>query len=177
MSDRPLWTCPRCGRTFANVNQSHTCAALGSVDAHFDGKDPAVRAAFERVLAVLAPLGSVEVLAERSRIALHARMSFAAFTPRRHWLDGHLVLARRAEHPLFRKVEVYSARNVLHAFRLTSPADVDDAFAALVAEAYAVVGKSTSGTDYGRRYHGTARLSRALSCRNRKTLADPVASA
>ena len=50
----------------------------------------------------------------------------------------HLVLARRAEHPLFRKVEVYSARNVLHAFRLTSPAEVDDAFAALVAEAYAV---------------------------------------
>ena len=48
------------------------------------------------------------------------------------------MLARRAEHPLFRKVEVYSARNVLHAFRLTSPAEVDDAFAALVAEAYAV---------------------------------------
>lgn len=71
MSDRPLWTCPRCGRTFANVNQTHTCAALGSVDAHFDGKDPAVRAAFERVLAVLAPLGPVDVLAERSRIALH----------------------------------------------------------------------------------------------------------
>ncbi len=62
MSYRPLWTCPRCGRTFANVNQTHT----------------------------------------------------------------------------FRKVEVYSARNVLHAFRLTSPAEVDDAFAALVAEAYAV---------------------------------------
>ena len=138
MPDRPLWTCPRCGRTFANVNQSHTCAALGSVDAHFDGKDPAVRAAFERMLAVLAALGPVDVLAERSRIALHARMSFAVFTPRRHWLDGHLVLARRAEHPLFRKVEVYSARNVLHAFRLTSPAEVDDAFAALVAEAYAV---------------------------------------
>jgi hypothetical protein len=110
---------------------------LGSVDAHFDGKDPAVRAAFVRVLAVLAPIGPVDVLAERSRIALHARMSFAAFMPRRHWLDGHLVLARQAEHPLFRKVEVYSARNVLHAFGLTSPAEVDDAFAALVVEAYA----------------------------------------
>ena len=66
MSYRPLWTCPRCGRTFANVNQTHTCAALGSVHAHFDGKDPAVRAAFERVLAALAPLGPVDVLAEWS---------------------------------------------------------------------------------------------------------------
>lgn len=97
-----------------------------------------MRAAFDRVLAVLAPLGPVEVLPEKSRIALHARMSFAAFTPRRHWLDGHLVLARQAEHPLFRRVEVYSARNVLHAFRLTSPSEVDDGFAALVVEAYAV---------------------------------------
>jgi len=143
MPDRPpqeraLWTCPRCGRTFANKNQSHTCAALGSVDAHFSGKDPVVRAAFDRVLAVLAPLGPVDVLAEKTRIALHARMSFAAFTPRRHWLDGHLVLARRAEHPRFRKVEVYSPRNVLHAFRLTSPSEVDESFAALVVEAYAV---------------------------------------
>ena len=138
MPDRPLWTCSRCGRTFANRSQSHTCAVLGRVDAHFDGKDSAVRAAFDRVLAVLAPLGPVEVLAERSRIALHARMSFAAFTPRRHWLDGHLVLARKADHPLFRKVEVYSAHNVLHAFRLTSPSDVDNAFAALLVEAYGV---------------------------------------
>src|SRR5512132_88345 len=67
MPDRPLWTCSRCGRTFANRNQSHTCAALGSVDARFDCKDSAVRAAFDRVLAVLAPLGPVEVVAERSR--------------------------------------------------------------------------------------------------------------
>jgi Domain of unknown function (DUF5655) len=138
MPDRPLWTCSRCGRTFVNRNQSHTCAALGSVDAHFDGKDSSLRAAFDRVLAVLAPLGPVEVLAERSRIALHARMSFAAFTPRRHWLGGHLVLARKADHPLFRKVEVYSAHNVLHAFRLTTPSDVDNAFAALLVEAYGV---------------------------------------
>jgi hypothetical protein len=138
MTDRPLWTCPRCGRTFANRGQPHTCAPLGDVDAHFSGADPDVRAAYERVLAVVRDLGPVEVLAERTRIALHARMSFAAFTPRRRWLDGHLVLARRAAHPAVRRVEVYSPRNVVHAFRLTGPADVDPAFAALVAEAYAV---------------------------------------
>ena len=34
VSDDPtgLWTCPGCGRTFANRNQTHTCAPLGSVD-------------------------------------------------------------------------------------------------------------------------------------------------
>src|SRR4051812_43271182 len=112
---RPLWICERCGRSFANINQSHTCATLGDLDRHFARSDPAVRETFDRILELLDP---VEVLAEKSRIALHVRMSFAAFMPRRHWLDGHLVLAAPAEHPAFRRVEVFSPRNVLHAFRL-----------------------------------------------------------
>jgi hypothetical protein len=133
---RPLWTCPACGRTFANRNQTHTCAPLGSVESHFAGCDPAVRAAYDRLVAAVP--GDFEVLPEKTRIALHARMSFAAVTPRRHWLDGHLVLARQVDSPRFRKVETYSPRNVLHAFRLTGPDDVDAAFAGWVAEAYDV---------------------------------------
>ncbi|MGO4691417.1 DUF5655 domain-containing protein [Glaciibacter sp. 2TAF33] len=133
--NRSLWTCPRCGRTFANVSQSHTCAPLGDLDRHFDGTDPVVRAMFDRLVGELGP---VDVLSEKSRIALHVRMSFAAFMPRRHWLDGHLVLARVARHPLFRRTQVFSPRNVLHEFRLTVPAEIDAAFLALLREAYAV---------------------------------------
>jgi hypothetical protein len=136
--EAPLWSCPSCGRTFANRNQTHTCAPLGSVDRHFAGCAPAVRDAFDAVLAAVRAVGPVDVLAEHTRIALHVRMSFAAFVPRRRWLDGHLVLARRVESPRFRRIETYSPRNVLHAFRLTGPADVDAEFAALLAEAYRV---------------------------------------
>lgn len=135
---RPLWTCPRCGRTFANRNQTHTCAQLSDVDRHFAGAAPVVRSCFDRVLAVVRQCGPVEVLAEKSRIALHVRMSFAAFTPRRQWLDGHLILAREVDSPRFRKVEVYSPHNILHAFRLTAPEQVDAEFAAWLAEAYEV---------------------------------------
>lgn len=78
------------------------------------------------------------VLSEKTRIALHVRMSFAAFMPRRSWLNGHLVLARRIDSPRFGKVEVYSPRNVLHAFRLNSPDQVDDEFASWLIEAYRV---------------------------------------
>jgi hypothetical protein len=140
--DRPvrpaLWECPRCGRTFANANQTHTCAALGDLDRHFAGSAPEVRRTFDRVLAVAESLGPVSVLPERSRIAFHVRMSFAAFMPRRAWLDGHLVLARRIESPRFRRIEEFSPRNVLHAFRLTSAVEVNAEFAAWLAEAYAV---------------------------------------
>jgi hypothetical protein len=135
---RPLWACPRCGRTFANRNQTHTCAALGDLDRHFVGTEPAVRAAFDALVAAVRALGPVEVLAEKSRIALHVRMSFAALMPRRRWLDGHLILARAVPSRRFRKVETYSPRNVLHAFRLTAPEEVDAEFRAFLAEAYEV---------------------------------------
>jgi hypothetical protein len=78
------------------------------------------------------------VLPEKTRIALHVRMSFAAFMPRRHWLGGHLVLARRIDSSRFLRVDTYSQRNVVHAFRLISPADVDEEFVAWLAEAYQV---------------------------------------
>ena len=65
-------------------------------------------------------------------------MSFAAFRPRRRWLGGHLVLARPVDSPRFLRVDTYSPRNVVHAFRLTSPADVDAEFTGWLAEAYRV---------------------------------------
>jgi hypothetical protein len=133
-----MWACPKCGRTFANRNQTHTCAPLGGLDRHFAHASPAVRAAFDRVVVAARRLGPVEVLPEKTRIALHVRMSFAAFMPRRHWLNGHLVLARTVDSPRFLRVETYSPRNVVHTFRLTSPADVDDEFVAWLAEAYQV---------------------------------------
>lgn len=97
-----------------------------------------MRATFDRALAVVDALGPVEVLAEKTRIALHARMSFAAFMPRRQWLAGHLVLARHIASPRFFRTESMSARNIVHQFRLDAPDDVDDEFAAWLAEAYQV---------------------------------------
>lgn len=135
---RPLWTCPGCGRTFANARQRHTCAALGGLDRHFAASAPHVRATFDAILAAVRRLGPVSVLPEKTRIALHVRMSFAAFTPRRRWLNGHLVLARRVDSPRFSRVETYSPRNVLHAVRLTAPEEVDDEFIGWLGEAYEV---------------------------------------
>ena len=99
---------------------------------------PEVRATFDRAQAAVERLGPLIVLPEKTRIAFQVRMSFAAFMPRKRWLDGHLVLARRLHSPRFRRIEVYSPRNVLHAFRLRRPDEVDDEFAAWLAEAYAV---------------------------------------
>jgi hypothetical protein len=133
-----LWTCDRCGRAFANRNQTHSCHPLIDLDTHFIGKEPLVREIFDRVVVEAQRLGPVAVLPEKSRIALHARMSFAAFVPRKRWLDGHVVLPVRLPSPRFRRVEVFSRQNVLHAFRLSQVSDIDDEFVSWLLRAYQV---------------------------------------
>jgi uncharacterized protein DUF5655 len=127
-----------CGRQFANRKQTHTCRPLGDLARHFEGNDPAVRATFDRLVAVVEQIGPCTILPEKTRIALHARMSFAALMRGRRWLDGHVVLPHRLDSPRFRRIDVYSPRNVVHAFRLSSPAEVDDEVAGWLREAYAV---------------------------------------
>jgi len=97
-----------------------------------------LRAIFDKLLSVARRNGPVPVLPEKTRIAFHVRMSFAAFVIRRNWVDGHVVLARRLERPRFRRIETFSPRNHLHAFRLESVDEVDDEVEAWLAEAYQV---------------------------------------
>ena len=134
---QPLWTCPRCGRSFANRNQSHFCSDV-KVEAHFAGRDPQVVATFKRLLAVARTSGPVTVLPEKTRIAFQVRMSFAAFTLRNRWVDGHVVLARRRDSPRFRRIDVISPRNQVHVFRLHAPGEMDAEVASWLAEAYQV---------------------------------------
>ena len=133
-----MWTCPRCGRSFANRNQSHACRPLDGLDRHLEGKDPEVVAIFRRLVELAERNGPVTVLPEKTRIAFQVRMSFAAVALRRRWVDGHVILARRLEHPRFRRVETFSPRNHLHRFRLERLEDADEEVAAWLAEAYRV---------------------------------------
>ena len=112
-----MWTCPRCGRSFANRSQPHACGPL-DLDRHLAGKDPEVVAIFRRLVELAERNGPVTVLPERTRIAFQVRMSFAQVTPRHRWIDGHVVLARRMTRPRFRRIETISPRNHVHHFRL-----------------------------------------------------------
>jgi len=132
-----MWRCPDCGRQFANRNQSHACGR-STLASHFEGKPPAIRAIFEKVLRMARRNGPITVLPEKTRIAFQVRMSFAAFVIRKNWIDGHVVLARRLENPRFRRIETFSPRNHLHAFRFETPDEVDAEVSSWLAEAYQV---------------------------------------
>jgi hypothetical protein len=137
MKQPTLWHCHKCGRDFANRNQSHACGRYELAD-HFRGKPLEIRALFDKVVDTVRAIGPVRILPEKTRIAFQVRMSFAQVTPRKHWLDGHVVLARRLEHPRFRTIQTFSPRNHVHSFRLTQPSDIDADFRAWLAEAYLV---------------------------------------
>lgn len=132
-----MWTCSRCGRRFANRNQSHACGRH-DLQRHFRGKPPVIRELFDAFVKAVEACGPVTVIPEKTRVAFQVRMSFAQVTPRTRWIDGHVVLARRYEHARFRKVETISQRNHVHHFRLTSMADLDTELAEWLREAYAV---------------------------------------
>jgi hypothetical protein len=133
-----LWKCPRCGRRFANLNQTHTCARLQTLDHHFRGKPPEMKRLFHAFRRAVATFGRVKVLPEKSRIAFQVRMSFAQITPRRQWLDGHFVLDRRVPGRHVRRIETFSTRNHVHYFRLMNETQIDTEFLALAREAYDV---------------------------------------
>jgi len=65
-------------------------------------------------------------------------MSFAQVTPRKSWLDGHVVLARRLENPRFRRIDTISPRNHVHVFRIARPEEIDAELVSWLREAYAV---------------------------------------
>jgi hypothetical protein len=135
--ERPLWQCPKCKRKFANRNQSHFCGNH-DLEHHFAAKSDEVRKIYKAFLKTIKPCGPVIVLPEKTRIAFQVRMSFAQLTTRSKWVDGHVVLARRFEHPRFRKIESISPRNQVHHFRLVSAAEVDAEVRRWLEEAYAV---------------------------------------
>jgi hypothetical protein len=133
---RPLWTCPKCGHRFVTRNLWHSCGRYRLAD-HFLDTDPVVREVFDRFWTIARSCGPATRYAQKTRIVFQVRVRFASAMTRTHALDATLWLKRRVEHPWVRRVEVLPPGAFIHHFRLTDPAQLDEAFALLVREAYA----------------------------------------
>lgn len=137
MPAKALWRCPHCGRRFANRHQWHSCGRF-TVREHLKGKSPRLIALYQRFLTLVKRCGPVTLVPTKTRIGFQVRITFADVILRKHWLDAHVILARRLQHPRFRKIESFSPRNHAHYFRLQSLAELDREVFAWLREAYAV---------------------------------------
>ena len=135
---RPLWTCPKCGRQFANVNQEHSCGDY-SVEAFLQGKGANALAMYRHFVALVEVCGPVLFAPAKTRVGFQVRMIFAAvnkLTDKQ--LDAHVVLTRRLDSPRFRRIEALTPTCYVHHFRVHTPDELDDEVAAWLREAYHV---------------------------------------
>lgn len=130
-----LWLCPKCGRSFTQVNQRHACGTSDGGDVLRNRAESIVRT-YAAIEAFMKSLGEIEIVS-RDRYVLFR--SVRIFTDLNIMADAVRVaihLERRVEDPRFIKV-VADRKKVTHVAKLQSESDVD-AIKAYIKEAYDV---------------------------------------
>ncbi len=97
------WVCPRCDRTFRQVNQRHACG-VGSAATLLKDRSPALADLYRRLEVTVKGFGDVEVVT-RDRYALfRTTRIFADLTVTRDALRVVIHLGRKASAPHFIKI-------------------------------------------------------------------------
>lgn len=120
-----MWTCPECGRSFANTNQAHACQTT-TVDDYLAEKSDLAVAIYQRVVSVLDTAGAFRVHAQRTRIGFISRMTFAGISLAREWADLTFILPKPLDDERIRRLELYGPTSWGHHIRLQSVQAVDD---------------------------------------------------
>jgi hypothetical protein len=107
-----------------------------TVESHFDGKDPAVRATYLRLLAAARALGPVVEEPKKTSIHLMRHTAFAGVATRRSSLILTLKSAKNIRSPRINKREQTSAHRWHLEIRLEKPTDVDRQLATWLSAAY-----------------------------------------
>jgi hypothetical protein len=143
--NREMWTCPECGRRFANRNQWHACGPY-SVESFLEGKSPEAIRLLNSFVELAKSCGPVTLAPAKTRIGFQARMIFAAvnrLSDRK--LAAHVVLARRLASPRFTRIESLTPTSHVHHFQISRLEELDDEVRAWLCEAYSVGTNQASG--------------------------------
>jgi hypothetical protein len=131
---KPLWTCPRCRRQFANRNQAHSCGQF-TVEQLLDGKPLEMVELYDRLADVIQRCGEVVVAPTKTRVLFKVRTVFASVAVSKNWLDVVFVLGRRLKHRRIKKAqEEYPG--IVHFLRIDKADDLDHDLAGWLQEAY-----------------------------------------
>ena len=137
-SEPPLWVCPKCGARLITRNLWHSCGRF-TLEALFRGSAPGVLAAARKYIALLESLGDVQVLPQKTRLVVVARVRFAGRYPRKDHFMAAFALHRWVASPRIAKTVDYGPRWRAHYVRIASAADVDDELRAWLQESHDVV--------------------------------------
>jgi hypothetical protein len=156
VTEHPLWHCPKCGARLVSRNLWHSCGRF-TLEALFSGSARGLLAAARKYVALLESLGDVQVLPQKTRLVVVARVRFAGLYPRKdHFLAG-FALHRWLENPRIVKRVDYGPRWRGHYVRITSAVDLDGELRAWLQESHDVVGMQS---DLAKRRVGQAKSRR-----------------
>jgi len=111
-----------------------------SVASHFAGKDPTVRATYERLIDIARTLGPVTEEAKKTSIHLVRHAAFAGVATRRSSLILTLKSATDIRSPRIEKREQTSANRWHIEIRLEKPAHIDRQLTSWLKTAYELAG-------------------------------------
>jgi hypothetical protein len=132
---RAMWTCPECGRSFANRNQSHFCSQVRLED-HFAGRDPNVVAHLSVCSLQLGKAAGHRPARDDAHCVPGAHELCRMHAAPAGWTATSS--SRAGSRARFRRVDFISPRNQVHVFRIHEPYEVDAEAEAWLDEAYSV---------------------------------------
>ena len=116
------WVCPRCDRTFRQVNQRHACG-VGSAATLLKGRPPSLTDLYQKLETTVRRFGEVEVVT-RDRYALfRTTRIFADLTVMKDALRVVVHLGRKVSKPYFIKVGA-SGKRVSHVALVRTPEEL-----------------------------------------------------
>lgn len=110
-----------------------------TIERHLAGQPEFAVDLYHRFIALVEGIGPFDYAVSKSSITLKGvQRGFAGARPTRNGLRGYFDLQRMIVDPRITSASPFSAKLIVHHFRLTNPDELDDEFAAWLAESYAV---------------------------------------
>jgi len=111
---------------------------IATIEPHFEGKEPIVRAIYDRLIASLKPFGAVKQSPKGTSIHLDNANGFAGVYTRKNYLLLHFRTDYKIEHPRITKIEQQSMRRFMHTVKLEKEGDIDAELLKWLKDAYAL---------------------------------------
>jgi predicted transport protein len=116
------WACPRCERTFRQVNQRHACG-VGSAATLLKDRPPALTDLYRKLETTVRKFGEVEVVTRNRYALFRTTRIFADLTVTRDALRVVVHLGRKVSAPYFIKVGP-SGKRVSHVVLVRTAEDL-----------------------------------------------------
>ena len=142
-----LWICPRCGARLASRNLWHSCGTFTLEELFAKAKPEALQLA-RKYVALLATLGDVQVIPQKTRLVCVARVRFAGLTPRRDGFLASFALQRWLDSPRIVRTADFGPRWRAHYVLVRAETDLDAELRAWLQESHDVVGMQSDLRDH-----------------------------